>query len=130
MCISCDIDPKSHSFFKIATEGTVQIFYSCPAEATKYFDKESVELHCREKLQEKGGENKWIFIFDGTGYTLRHALAIGVSLSFLRVIKEYSDTLIEIRILNTSSYVSTMLTIMKPFIPHNIYSKINWDTFK
>jgi hypothetical protein len=108
----------------------VQIFYSCPAEATKYFDKESVELHCREKLHEKGNKNKWIFIFDGTGYSIRHALAIGVSLSFLRVITEHADTLVEIRILNTSSYVSTMLTIMKPFIPHNIYSKINWNTFK
>ena len=130
MCKSCDVDPKSHSFFRIATEDNVQIFYSCPSEATKYYDKESVELHCREKLQEKGDTNKWIFIFDGTGYTLRHAMAIGVSLSFLRVIKEHADTLLEIRILNTSSYVSTMLTIMKPFIPHKIYSKINWNTLK
>lgn len=130
MCKSCDDDPKSHSFFKIATENTIQIFYSCPAEATKYFDKESVELHCREKLQEKGENTKWIFIFDGTGYSLRHALAIGVSLSFLHVINDHADTLIEIRIVNTSTYVSTMLTIMKPFIPHNIYSKINWNTFK
>ena len=128
MCKSCDVDPKSHSFFKIATEDNVQIFYSCPSEATKYYDNESVEIHCREKLQEKGDTIKWIFIFDGTGYTLRHAMAIGVSLSFLRVIKEHADTLLEIRILNTSSYVSTMLTIMKPFIPHNIYSKINWNT--
>jgi hypothetical protein len=128
MCKSCDVDPKSHSFFRIATEDNVQIFYSCPSEATKYFDKQSVEIHCREKLQEKGDTCKWIFIFDGTGYTLRHAMAIGVSLSFLRVIKEHADTLLEIRILNTSSYVSTMLTIMKPFIPHNIYSKINWNT--
>jgi hypothetical protein len=128
MCKSCDVDPKSHSFFRIATEDNVQIFYSCPSEATKYFDKQSVKIHCREKLQEKGDTCKWIFIFDGTGYTLRHAMAIGVSLSFLRVIKEHADTLLEIRILNTSSYVSTMLTIMKPFIPHNIYSKINWNT--
>ena len=97
-------------------------------QATKYYDKESVEIHCREKLQEKGDTNKWIFIFDGTGYTLRHAMEIGVSLSFLRVVKEHADTLLEIRILNTSSYVSTMLTIMKPFIPHKIYSKINWNT--
>jgi hypothetical protein len=130
MCKSCDVDPKSHSFFKIATEGNVKIFYSCPSEATKYYDKESVELHCREKLQEKGDTTKWIFIFDGTGYTLRHAMAIGVSLSFLRVISEHADTLLEIRIVNTSSYVSTMLTIMKPFIPHKIYSKINWNTLK
>jgi len=130
MCKSCDNDPTSHSFFKIATENTIQIFYSCPAEATKYFDKESVELHCREKLHEKGEQTKWIFIFDGTGYSMRHALAIGVSLSFLRVIKDHADTLIEIRILNTSTHVSTMLAMMKPFIPHNIYSKINWNTFK
>ena len=57
-------------------------------------------------------------------------MAIGVSLSFLRVIEEHADTLIEIRILNTSTHVATMLNIMKPFIPDNIYSKINWDTLK
>ena len=130
MCKACDVDPKSHSFFRIATKDSVQIFYSCPSEATKYYDKESVQIHCREKLQEKGNTTKWIFIFDGTGYTLRHAMAIGVSLSFLRVIEEHADTLIEIRILNTSTYVATMLNIMKPFIPDNIYSKINWDTLK
>lgn len=130
MCKACDIDPKAHSFFKIATEDTIQIFYSCPAEATQYFDKESVELHCREKLQEKGYKNKWSFIFDGKGYTLRHALALGVSTTFLSVIKDHADTLVEIRILNTSTHVSTMLSVMKPFIPDNIYSKINWNTFK
>jgi len=129
MCIVCDENPKAHSFFKLATESGVHIYYSCPAEATNYWDKESVANHCREKLAEKE-DAKWIFIFDGMGYTIRHALAIGVAHRFLGVIKEYADTLVEIRIVNMSKHVGTMISIMRPFIPSNIYKKINWETFK
>lgn len=63
MCKSCDVDPKSHSFFRIATEDNVQIFYSCPSEATKYFDKQSVEIHCREEITRKGGYMQMDFYF-------------------------------------------------------------------
>lgn len=127
MCKICDSDPKAHSFFKIATERNTQIFYSCPAEATRYWDTDGIVNHCNEKLAEKGDAD-WIYTFDGKGFGLKHALEIGAALGLLGVLKNHEDTLKEIRMINTSLHVKTMMKTVQPFISKSISKKIVWKS--
>tara|TARA_Y100000022_G_scaffold50828_1_gene43124 strand:+ start:372 stop:755 length:384 start_codon:yes stop_codon:yes gene_type:complete len=127
MCLICDENPKAHSFYKLAKENDSYIFYSCPADAEDYWDEEGIVSHIREKLNEIGSSN-WIYIFDGKNFGIKNALEISVAKGIIEVLLEHSDTLKEIRLINTTRYVDLMMTIIKPFLPHEIFLKIKWNS--
>jgi hypothetical protein len=127
MCKICDDKPNSHSFHKLAKQGKTQLFYSCPAEATKYYDTEGIVQHMCELLDENK-ENNWIWIFDGRGFGIKHSLQIGTCMGIISVLKKYGDTLEEIRMTNTNPYVKSIFKACHPFIPNTLYNKIKWKS--
>ena len=124
MCILCDNDPTSHSFFKMGRQGNTNIYYTCPGDATNH-ETEGVLQHYKEVLEKNNGE-KWIFVFDAKGFSFYHSTRVASALGLLTIFNEYGDNLQEVRIINVNGFVQTMFATMKPFIPSNIFNKIAW----
>jgi hypothetical protein len=58
MCIICDQDPGSHSFeFYEKTNEGIYMYYTCPANATRYYDTNEILNHYEEVL-EQNNNNK------------------------------------------------------------------------
>ena len=124
MCILCDTDPTSHSFFKMGRQGGASLFYTCPGDATNH-ETDGVLAHYREVLENNQGE-KWIFVFDAKGFTLYHSTRIASARGLLTIFKEYGETLQEIRIVNANRFVKAMFASIRPFASANIFNKIAW----
>ena len=125
MCIICCKDPNAHSFYKLATQQEIQIYYSCPAQATHYNDVKGITHHIREILVEKG-DAKWIYVFDGKDFGWKHMIELNVAKGVLDILIEQYDTLQEIQIINASSYVEVLMNMLKPILPTTIIEKIVW----
>jgi hypothetical protein len=126
MCIICDNEPGSHSFYKINTINNINIFYTCPAKATKYWDTKGILAHYEEVLEENG-ENEWIWIFDSHLFGFKHSLEISTALGILKLLKhKYGKYLKEIRIINNSIYIKSFYNLLYPFIPNKIIKIIRW----
>jgi hypothetical protein len=116
-CPLCELNPKNHSLRLLTEEKDVLYFYSCPAEAIMYFDVEGILYHY-DAVFSKIPENKeWVWIFDASGFGLKHIMTPHVGIRLAQLITEkYSKNLKQILIYGFSSYVSTMYYIVKPFI--------------
>jgi hypothetical protein len=125
MCPICDVDPTSHSFFKMGRQGGANLFYTCPGDATNH-ETTGVLAHYREVLEMNAG-GKWIFIFDAKGFTMYHSTRIASAHGMLAIFNEYGDDLEEIRITNTNRIVKAMFkTVIRPFISTITFNKIVW----
>tara|TARA_B100000886_G_C20380992_1_gene473924 strand:+ start:297 stop:704 length:408 start_codon:yes stop_codon:yes gene_type:complete len=125
MCKKCDENPKAHSFYKLAIEDGKSIFYSCPAQAEDYNDVDGILEHILEKLGENQGKD-WIYIFDGKGFELKHAMEIRLLKGIIAILDNNKQSLKEIRIINTSVYVEYLMNVLHPILPDCLSSKINW----
>ena len=124
MCIKCDADPKSHSFFKMGRQGDTSLYYTCPGDATDHKTAD-VLTHYREVL-EQNGDGKWVFIFDAKGFTMYHSTRVATAKGLLTIFNEYGDTLQELRILHANTFVKTLFSLIRPLTPASIYRKIVW----
>jgi len=125
MCPICDVDPTSHSFFKMGRQGGANLFYTCPGDATNH-ETTGVLAHYREVLEMNAG-GKWIFIFDAKGFTMYHSTRIASAHGMLAIFNKYGDDLEEIRITNTNRIVKAMFkTAIRPFISTITFNKIVW----
>ena len=127
MCKICDNNPKAHSFERIAKENGKCVFYSCPGDAEDYWDEDGIITHMREEI-DKINMGEWIYIFDGKGFELKHALEISLAKSIITLLQEHPENLKEIRLINTTSYVNIMMNLISPFMPEKIYKKIIWKS--
>lgn len=120
-CPYCALNPKNHSLKLLKEEDNVLYFYSCPGEALMYFDVEGI-LHHYDMVFSKIPENKeWVWIFDASGFGLKHVMTPNVGTRLAQLITEkYSKNLKEVLIYGFSSYVSTMYYIVKPFLNNKI----------
>jgi CRAL/TRIO domain len=116
-CPICHLDPTSHSFHTINSENpNVNLFYSCPAKATKYFESPGVINHFRQYLEENS-HHPWAYILDCEGFTLRHATQIHMSIVLADMIQNtYGKSLKKVWIINSSwpikIVLNTILTIL------------------
>jgi hypothetical protein len=124
MCILCDNDPTSHSFFKMGRQGNTNIYYTCPGDATNH-ETEGVLQHYKEVLEKNNGE-KWIFVFDAKGFGIYHSTRIASAKGLLTIFNNYGEHLEEIRIINTNAYVKPIFELISPLITTNISNKITW----
>ena len=124
MCLLCDADSTSHSFFKMGRQGGANLFYTCPGDATDH-ETEGVLTHYREVLERNEGE-KWIFIFDAKGFTLYHTTRLASARGLMTIFNEYGDTLEEVRIINANQFVKAMFGTIRPFVSSNTFNKIVW----
>jgi len=116
-CPVCALDPTSHSLRRIGeTENGAAIFYTKPAEATKYWDRKGIRDHYDGTLGQI--KSDWIWVFDAKGFSARHLFEVGVAQDITTLVAtKYSRTLKEIRVVNSSWVVQAALHIVRSLFP-------------
>jgi len=85
------------------------LFYSCPAKATKYFESQGVIDHFRQYL-EKNNHHPWAYILDCEGFTLSHATQIHTLMALADMIQnKYGKSLKKAWIINSSWPIKIIL---------------------
>jgi hypothetical protein len=124
LCPICAIDASSHSFELLSRDNGINVFYTCPAKATKYNDRDGILAHFKNVLDHYK-DNYWKLIFDFQGVEFKHMMEINIAIGLGKLINDYSTYLTEIQIINTNSYTYTMLRIVMPFLNTDVKNKIN-----
>jgi hypothetical protein len=124
LCPICAIDASSHSFELLSRDNGINVFYTCPAKATKYNDRDGILAHFKNVLDHYK-DNYWKLIFDFQGVEFKHMMEINIAIGISKLINDYSTYLTEIQIINTNSYTYTMLRIVTPFLNSDVKNKIN-----
>lgn len=123
ICKICEEDPTSHSFKIVGTYNNIIYYYTCPAEATKYYDTEGIVNHYDLLLS--SNKNKWAWIFDCKGFSSKHLLEIKVGIELAKLItSKHSDRLEKIVIINKNIYINTIIALIYPFLNTTIQNKI------
>jgi hypothetical protein len=121
-CPVCARDPTSHSLKQVA-QG---VFYTKPAEATKYWDVDGILEHYDGVLGSH--EGTWTWIFDAEGFSMKHLFEVDVAIGIARLItQKYSTYLEEIQIINPTWIVSMTLHIVRPFLSKRVINLIHVD---
>jgi hypothetical protein len=124
LCPICAIDASSHSFELLSRDNGINVFYTCPAKATKYNDRDGILAHFKNAL-EHYKDTYWKLIFDFQGVEFKHMMEINIAIGLGKLINDYSTYLTEIQIINTNSYTYTMLRLVTPFLNSDVKNKIN-----
>jgi hypothetical protein len=120
ICPTCEKEPNSHSLIELEPQNGVKIFYTCPAKATKYWDKDGIIKHYEAVLSSKE-EGPWVWVLDGTGFDIVHSLQVQVGIALTHLITEkYSKNLEKILVINPTVYINIMYSILYPFISNDI----------
>jgi hypothetical protein len=124
ICKKCAADPSSHSFRKVSEKNGVVIYFGHPSTAKLYDDTEGILEHI-DKMLALNGNKKWIFIFDGDGFDVKHAMQIKTGMGFIHLLSEkYGDTLLEVKIINPSWHILGMLKLLSSWIDQVLLSKL------
>jgi len=127
-CPICEREPGSHSLKKIHSQNEVIVYYTCPAEASKYYDNEGICNHYDGEFSTIPENNLWMWVFDCSGFEFKHVCEYQVGLDLANLItKKYSDNLQKICIINPNWYIYLLLSIMWPLMDDKIKSKILYD---
>jgi len=124
-CKICTIDPTSHSFKIVPSMNyDVNLFYSCPAKATKYFESEGVIEHFNVHLKKNNGK-PWAYILDCEGFTLLHSTQIKTSMALADMVtNKYGDSLKKVWIINATWTIHIMLRAVMPILSNRLQSII------
>jgi hypothetical protein len=101
------------------------MYYTCPANATRYWDTKGILNHYAEVL-EQNNNNKWIWIFDSQGFDIKHSLEIETAIGIIKILSQYENSLYQIQIVNANVLIKTFYTLIYPFLSTNIINKIRW----
>lgn len=124
ICIKCTMDPSSHSFKKISEKNGVCIYYTNPTKSKLYTDTDGIISHYDNALKQIG-DKKWVWIFDSEGFDLKHALEVKTGTGIAKLLTDtYADNLLEIKIINPTWHIRTMLTAVWPFLSQTTRDKI------
>jgi hypothetical protein len=130
ICGICSLNSSSHSLTKLVEKDSTLYYYTCPSKADLYFDTSGIINHYNGVLSEIPKNKQWIWIFDGTGFNLKHFLQIDVAIELAKLITtKFSDNLKKIIIINPTLYISSIYNIITPFLNNKIISiiEINYD---
>lgn len=120
-CPICKIDPESHSFKKVSEKNGISTYYTNPTKA-KDRNTDGILTHYENTLEEIGNK-KWIWIFDSDGFDMKHALEVKTGIGITKLIKD-KDNLLEIKIINPTWHIHTMLLAVVPFLNKTTKNKI------
>lgn len=124
ICNKCMMDPTNHSFKKISEKNGICTYYTKPTNSKLYTDTDGILLHYDNALKQIG-DKKWIWIFDSEGFDLKHAMEVKTGSGIAKLLTDtYANTLLEIKIINPTWHIRTMLTAIWPFINQNTRNKI------
>ena len=131
-CDICATNPNSHSFKRIpppksqnnSDSENIKYFYSCPAKASKYEDHDGIIKHVDNMLSHINGD-PWIWMFDSTGFGVKHYLEIRTAQSLAKLISDkYSNSLRQIIVLNPSWHMRLTINVVWPFLSDKIRQSI------
>lgn len=132
ICLYCYHNPKSHSFKKIKEEvnlnniGIVS-YYTKVADAALYYDTKSIIAHYRNELNRLGNK-RWIWIFDGEGFSLKHALNISLAKQMAKLITDdFNERLDNIIIRNPNFFTNMLLKSLWLFLDKKLKNKIIYE---
>lgn len=122
ICPLCNENPANHSFSKIReTDGTA-IYYTAPAKALDK-DCEGIVLHYDLVLAENA--MPWIWIFDCKDYSLADMLDMKLAIQLTELInKKYMTNLKKIIIVNSTTFIWTVISIVSLFMDKSMLDKI------
>lgn len=126
-CPVCKADPTSHSLAKLTETDDIVYYYTCPAKASKYNDREGILSHYGGELTQKGAK-PWIWIFDCTGFDMRHAMEIHLAIDMAKLITQsHGDSLTQVCVINPTFFIQIIVNAIWPFLSHHIRSIIVYD---
>jgi hypothetical protein len=127
-CPVCKADPTSHSLAKILESEDLVHYYTCPAKASKYSDRDGILLHYDGELTQKG-EKPWIWIFDCAGFDMRHAVEFRLAIDIANLISQkHGDSLKKIYIINPTWHIHITINAIWAFLSQHIRSIIVYDS--
>ena len=126
ICKTCHEDSTSHSFSKLCEIKGVSMFYTKPADATKYTDREGILAHY-DNMMKHNGDKPWTWIFDSDGFGMKHAMEVRTGIEIAKLISsKYSNNLQKIIVKNPTWYVKLMYTFVSPFLSTRVNSMIEF----
>ncbi len=124
ICEKCAINPRSHSLQKISDKNNIITHYANPSKAIDYTDREGILLHCENALKDIGSR-KWICIINSENFSIKHALEIQTGIGIAKLVMSgYTHNMLEIRIVNPTWHIKTMLNVIWPFLNQSTCDKI------
>jgi hypothetical protein len=113
----CKLLPSSHSLKKLTEKKGVIYYYTCPSQATLYYDVTGIVNHYDGVLSETPKEKKWVWIFDSQGFGLKHAMQSSVAIELAKLISnKFSNNLKKIIIINPTFYITMTHKLIMPFL--------------
>lgn len=120
-CKNCSIDPDSHCFKKVSDKD-IAIYYTKPGASKMYKDKEGILEHIDNML--KINKKKWICVVDGDDFDVRHATEFDTGMGIIDLLaNKYLPTLIEIKIINPSWHIKSVIKFAKTWMEPEIFNK-------
>ena len=128
ICLLCLVDPLSHSLNEVFEKNNVIYYYTCPSKAKMYFDIFGIINHYDGVLSEIPENKKWIWIFDGTEFGVKHVLQIEVAIELAKLISsKFSDKLEKIIIINSNFYIKSIYNIVYFFLNTKLKSIVEMN---
>jgi hypothetical protein len=120
------MNPTSdYNFKRIAEKNGLVFYYTKPIKAYQYTNADNV-VEQYDKSLKHVGEKKWIWIIDSEGFNLKHAMEVTIGTEIAKLITEkHAHNLQEIKIINPTWHIKTILTAIMPFIDKQTKQKIN-----
>jgi len=124
----CDILPSSHSLKRVLEKDGILYYYTCPSQATLYYDSKGIVAHYDGVLSEIPEGKAWIWIFDSIGFGLVHAAQTTVARGLANLITtKFSHNLKKIIIINPTFYVRLTHSMVIPFLEKKVRESIEID---
>jgi hypothetical protein len=125
VCEVCSVNPTSHSLEKLLENDDYLYFYTCPSKAKLYNDTNGIVNHFNGVWSEIPKNKQWVWIFDGSDFSLKHFLQVEVAIELAKLItKNFSENLKKIIIINPTFYISSIYNIIEYFLNEKIISRI------
>tara|TARA_B100000925_G_C21865409_1_gene411871 strand:+ start:60 stop:479 length:420 start_codon:yes stop_codon:yes gene_type:complete len=127
-CETCVLDPTSHSFKELCKIDNTIYFYSCPGEASKYYDISGILHHYDIVLSTMDPSSRWIYVFDCSGFEMKHLLEYEIGIGLAKLFSEkHGFNLDKIYIINPNWYIYTMVSVVWPFLNSRLRELIVYD---
>ena len=125
ICKLCTINPDTHSFNHVSKyDNDAYIFYTKIIPVREDEDVDALIAHYENYL-EFMNPDKWIWIINFNGITLRHLMKINLTIKLGHLIQKYNN-LEKIIILNSNYIVIKLMNALKPFIGSGLFAKIEF----
>jgi hypothetical protein len=113
---------------EITESNNMLYYYTCPSKAKLYFDAKSILNHYDGVLSEIPENKQWVWIFDSADFNMEHFLQIEVGIELAKLIStKFSNNLKKIIIINPNIYISSVYSLVHPFMNEKLRSVIEMN---